>query len=208
MLRVAPRVARFLMRWRLPIVERKRMKALEKTFQTVKDYTIRFEGRGFAANDTLFNIALFFLLAERDIQCMKIDALTHPDEWTRKLCARVIILVIYEMDLDKVSGQALRTALETIGASEEMRKEATDSLRTVRAVQSKLRKEFSFVRNATIGHRDADALLQYRSIRDIRTERVFELAAEFYAGAKGFIDLLPRMMLASSKLDALLRQTK
>jgi hypothetical protein len=49
------------------------------------------------------------------IQAIKIDALTHPDEWTRKLQARVILLTIYEWDADEVSGRAL--AFGTAGSA-------------------------------------------------------------------------------------------
>lgn len=206
MLRIAPEVARWIARWRIPRAERHRRKALDSAFNEVKSQAIRFESTNFEARKIVLNIALFFMLAERDIACLKTDALTHPDEWTRKLFARVIILVIYELDLDKVSGRALQDALESIGASDSIRREAVDALRSVRAVQNKVRKEFSFLRNATIGHRDADALLQYRSIRDMNTNRVFQIAGEFYQAAEPFIRLMPRLMLETSSSSSLLKQ--
>lgn len=202
----APRIARFLMRRRLPLRERERREALESAFKTISAQAIKFEGKGYEACSTLFNIALFFLLAELDIQALKIDALTHPDEWTRKLCARIILLVIHEMDLDKVAGTKLQNALQLIGAPEHLRKEAIASLRAVRSVQNKVRREFAFLRNATIGHRDADALLQYRAIRNLKPEHVLTIAAEFYGAASGFITVLPKLMLESSSFPSLLRQ--
>jgi len=155
---------------------------------------------------TLFNIGFYLLLAERDIQAVKIDALTHPDEWTRKLHARIILLTIYEWDADKVSGRALKDALDTIQVSEELRGQAIDALRSLRVVQRKVTKQFGFIRNATIGHRDPNALVQYRAIRDLRTNDVMAVAAEFYAGVDQFMAVMTKLMAASGTFPALLRQ--
>jgi len=96
--------ARAIMRWWLPVKERKKNKALRNALDTVVEVASKNSGRGFDASSTILNIGLFLLLAERDIQSVKIDALTHPDEWHRKLCARVILLTIHEWDFDKVTG--------------------------------------------------------------------------------------------------------
>lgn len=202
----APKVARAISRWRLLRSESKRRKALEEAFNEVKKQAIKLEHSRFRASNTIFNISLYFLLAERDIQALKIDALTHHDEWMRKLCARVILLTIHELDLDEVSGRSLRDALEQIGASDGLRKEASLALREIRVVQEKARKEFLPIRNATIAHRDPDALLQYRSIRNLKMEVVLTIAVEFYSAAKRFLDLVPKLMLESSSMPALLRQ--
>jgi hypothetical protein len=191
-------LARAYMRLRLRLKERKRWKALQGAFNAIKDQAIKCEHKRYEALRTIFNIALYILLIERDIQSLKIDALTHPDEWTRKLCARLILLAIYEWDIDKVSGVALRDALMTIRVAEEVKTEAVEALRAVRAVQGKAKKKFSALRHATIAHRDPDALAQYRAIRNLRTEEVLATAAEFYAGAERFIAVVPRMMHESS----------
>jgi hypothetical protein len=199
-------LARAIMRLWLPLKERKRRNALRGAFNTIRDEAIKCEERGFGASAVVFNIALYFLIAERDIQCLKIDALTHPDEWMRKLCARVILLTIYEWDLDKVSGSSLRNALNSIGASEAVRTESVEALRLVRIVQRRARKEFGVLRNATIAHRDADAVAQYHAINDLKTEDVFRIAIEFYKGAERFIALMPQLVLESGSTASLVRQ--
>src|SRR5258706_4255933 len=85
-------VSRAIMRRRLPRLERARRKALDQAFETTKYYAIKNEHGTFHGVSILMNIGFYLLLAERDIQSVKIDALTHPDEWTRKLHARVILL--------------------------------------------------------------------------------------------------------------------
>jgi hypothetical protein len=52
------------------------------------------------------------LIADRDIQAVKTDTLTHPDEWTRKLNPRNILLTIHEWDADKVCGRELMNAMD------------------------------------------------------------------------------------------------
>lgn len=199
-------VVRAFMRWRLPRLERKRKQALEATFETAKYYAIRHETGNFPAITLLFNVSLYLLLASRDIQALKIDALTHPDEWTRKLHARIILLTIYEWDADKVTGRGLKDALDAIQASAALKAQAVDALRALRLVQRKVAKEYSFVRNAAIAHRDPNALVQYRAIRDLDVEKVFATAIEFFQAVERFMPVLTSLMLESGTWPALLRQ--
>ncbi|WP_445371255.1 hypothetical protein ACH518_19210 [Methylomonas sp. HW2-6] len=158
------------------------------------------------ASATLLNIALYFLIANRDIQAVKIDALTHPDAWKRSLCARVILLTIHELDMDKVAGIKLREALTDSGVSEESKRLATQALRSVRAVQQKAQKQFAFHRNATIAHRDPDALLQYRAITELDVMVTLQIASEFFEGSQLFISALPDLMLSVGSMPGILRQ--
>jgi hypothetical protein len=194
------------MRWRLPRLERKRKKALEAAFETAKYYAIKNEHGMFPAVTLLFNVGLYLLLASRDIQALKIDALTHPDEWTRKLHARIILLTIYEWDADKVTGRGLRAALDAIQASDAVKAQTVDALRTLRLVQRKIAREYGFIRNAAIAHRDPNALVQYRAIRDLDVDKVFAMTIEFFQAVERFMPVLTSLMLESGTWPALLRQ--
>src|SRR5205807_608267 len=130
------------------------------------------------------------LIAERDIQAVKIDALTHADAWQRSLCARIILLTIHELDMDKVTGQRLKKALDTVSAPKEVKTRAVEALRKVRKVHERAEKEFSFVRNAAIAHRDADAVAQYRAIVQVDELAVLRIAAEFYEASNEFLSVL------------------
>src|SRR5262249_7186051 len=136
----------------------------------------------------------------------KIDALTHPDEWSRKLNARVILLTIYEWDADKVAGRELRSALELMLVPDDLRREAIGLLRSLRITQRKAAKQFSFIRNVAIAHRDPNALVQYRAIRNLKVEEVMAIAVEFYAVAEKFTNLLTRLMIAGNTLPSFLNQ--
>jgi hypothetical protein len=204
--KLAQRVARAYMRQKLPCTERKRRAALEATFETTKYFAIKNENGKFKGLSTLYNIALYLLIADRDIQAVKIDTLTHPDEWTRKLNARIILLTICEWDADMVCGRELKNALEMMLIPDELRHEAIKSLRALRIVQRKANKNFSFIRNAAIAHRDRNALVQYRAIRDLKVDEVMAIGMEFFAAAENFIDLLTRLMLAGNTLPSFLKQ--
>lgn len=204
--RWALRLARAVMRQILPIKERKRRKALEQTFETIKNFAHKQENGRMKGVSTLFNIGLYLLIADRDIQAAKIDALTHPDEWSRKLHARIILLTIYEWDADKVSGRALRDGMVQMLIPEELKQEASASLRRLRKVQEKATAKFASVRNEAIAHRDPDALVQYRAIRDLDVQEVLGVAIEFFDEVGIFISVLTRLMLVGNTFPSYLRQ--
>jgi hypothetical protein len=194
------------MRWVLPWRERERRKELEAAFQVTKTNAIRLENGKFPGLSLLFNIGLYVLIAERDIQAAKIDALTHPNEWTRKLHARLILLTIYEWDADAITGRRLKSAMELMLIPDELRQEAHSALRGLRSVQEKASYEFRFIRNAAIAHRDPDALLQYRAIRDLDVQRVLAVGAEFYTALAAFLTVLIKLMMTGKSLPSLARQ--
>lgn len=201
-------LARFIMRRVLTIKDRKRGQALISTLAEIATQAAKSKRYGFESSAVLFNLALFFLIAERDIQAVKIDALTHPDAWKRSLCARIILLTIHELDMDKVSGSKLREALADAGVSEEAKQQATQALRIIRGTQQKAQKQFAFLRNTTIAHRDSDALLQYKAITEIDEIVVLQIVSEFYQGTHMFIGLLPDLLIQVGTMPGLLSQMR
>ena len=196
----------FYMRPYLIFKDRKRKKVLNETFETVKDLAIKFQKSNFDSSNVIINIALFILLAEKDIQAVKIDALTHPDKWKRNLSQRTLLLIIHEWDLDKVTGKNLKNALENVNASEELKKQTYIALRKIRKAQKHAKKQLGFLRNATIAHRDPDALLQYRSIRNLDEKMVLRLSTEFYEGGEMFMNIVPKLILETGSLQSLFKQ--
>lgn len=208
MVRKARAFARFLTRPRLQWSERKRKAALVSALETVALEAARARRLGFSANTVILNLGLFFLIAERDIQAVKIDALTHPDAWQRSLAARVMLLTIHELDIDKVAGSKLRQALDDGQTPEVLRQQVTDAMRTIRKAQSRAQRQFASLRNSTIAHRDPDAIQQYRDIIDIDGLEITKIAAEFYAGTSKFIEMLPRLVTHLSTWQGVIGQLK
>jgi hypothetical protein len=199
-------LARFVMGWWLAITERKQRLALRNALDTIAAEAIKSRSRDFPASATILNISLYFLIAERDIQSLKISALTHADNWTRKLYLRVLLLTIYEIDLDEVAGATLKRAFEVGKVSKELQTQTHDVLRQVRAVQKKATQKFRFLRNNTIGHRNKDAVAQYLAITELTTDDVFDVAKDFYTAIRPLIDLLPKLLAETGKMESLIRQ--
>lgn len=208
MLRKGQNLARRLSRPRLQWSEHKRKDALVSALETLAVEAARARRLGFEANTTILNLGLFFLIAERDIQAVKIDALTHSDFWKRGLAARVMLLTIHELEIDKVAGNRLRQALDDSATPEDLRQEVTEAMRTIRKAQSRAQRQFSYLRNSTIAHRDPDAIRQYRDIVEIDGMEVTKIAANFYAGTGKFIEIIPRLLEHMSTLQGMLGQMK
>lgn len=193
-LRIGRDFARWISRPRLRWNERKRKKVLISALHTVAVEANRSRRSGLEATTVVLNIALFFLIAERDIQAVKIDALTHPDPWQRSLAARVMLLTIHELDMDKVAGRRLTSALNDGKVPSELRDEVTEAMRAIRKSQANAQRKFAYLRNSTIAHRDPDAIRQYRDITEIDGLEVVQIAAEFYSGTSMFMDVLPSLL--------------
>lgn len=203
---VGPPVRSFMRVW-LTFSERKKKVAMKAAFEEVKNQAINLEHSNYHASKVFMNIGLYFLIAERDIQSVKIDALTHADLWKRNLSLRIILLTIYEWDMDKVTGKKLCEAMNAVKLPERLRNEVTESLRELRKAQSAAKKKLFEVRNYTIAHRDPDALLQYRLIRNLNSSEVLSVAVKFYSASHRFIKVLPEIVLEGGSLQALFRQT-
>jgi len=200
-------VSRLYLRLKLQISERKRKKALEKTFDTIVREAQKAAKREFHSTSEIFNIALYFLLAEKDIQALKIDALTHPNKWKRNLNLRVMLLVMHEWDMSKVApANKMNAIYKNANISEELRREMSLALRAMNKAQTKAKKLLSKIRHSTIAHRDADALLQYRTIIGLDTAEALKILATFYESIGLFNKALPKLLLASSHPRALIKQ--
>lgn len=205
-MRKAQALARRISRPRLQLSETKRKLALVSALETLAFEAARARRLGFEANTVVLNLGLFFLIAERDIQAVKVDALTHPDAWTRGLAARVMLLTIHELEIDKVAGNKLRQALEDGHTPEPLRQEVTEAMRVIRKAQSRAQRQFAYLRNSTIAHRDPDAIRQYRDIVEIDGLEVTKIAADFYGGTSKFIEMIPRLLTQLSTWQGMIGQ--
>lgn len=205
-IRLSQRLARPLSRIWLTLNARKVNRARNAAFDEIVKQATKSENSQFESNKVFFNLALYFLIAEKDIQAVKIDALTHHDFWKRQLSLRIILLTIHEWDMDKVAGRKLKNAMQMSGVHKEIQLEMENALRDVRKAQRRAQDILSNARNATIAHRDPDALKQYRMIRDLDSKLVFQVSGEFYDASRKFITAMPKVILAGGSMQGLLKQ--
>lgn len=201
---------RYCLRIKLVIRERRRSAALTDALNAaVENFKKSKSAIHFESLKIFFNLSLFFLLAEKDIQAVKIDALTHADEWKRNLSLRIILLVIHEWDMAKVApANKLKEAYKIAGISEDLIKEMNLAFRKINKAHARAKQLLSSARHATIAHRDTDAMLQYEMIMKIDPLSTMEVAASFYEGADLFVEVLPKVMLEASSTYSLLKQLR
>ena len=106
----------------------------------------------------------------------------------------------------KVTGKEFHEAMEDAAIPDQLRTEVTNSLRIIRKTQERVRKSLRDLRKTTFAHRDADALVQYRAIRDMDSEAILSLAGEFYDACDEFVAVMPRLAAAGGSFPSLFRQ--
>jgi hypothetical protein len=151
----------------------------------------------------LMNLGLYCLIAEKDIQTVKIDALTHPNSWKRSLSLRIILLTIYEWDMSKVGSNDFKMLLSQSSVDNELQQEFFKALRLLRKSQKDAAKLLRFARNATIAHRDSDALLQLETIESLNTKEVMSITEEFYISVSVFSDVFSKVLLQAGSMNGL-----
>ncbi len=201
------RTLRLYLRIKLTFQERKRSAALTSALDTTIKELKKLNSEKFETLKIFLNLSLFFLIAEKDIQAVKVDALTHPDAWKRNLSLRVMLLVIHEWDMAKAApANKLKEAYEAAEISQDLRDEMKEAFRKINKAHKKAKQLLAHARHATIAHRDSDALLQYEIIIKLDAMETMSVAASFYEGADLFVETLPKIMLEAGSIHSLLKQ--
>lgn len=200
------RTLRAYLRIKLTFQERKRSAALTSALNATIKELKKLNAEKFELKIFL-NLSLFFLIAEKGIQTVKVDALTHPDAWKRNLSLRVMLLVIHEWDMTKAApANKLKEAYEAAGISQGLRDDMKEAFRKINKAHNKAKQLLAHARHATIAHRDGDALLQYETITKLDAMETMNVAASFYEGADLFIETLPKIMIEAGSIHSLLKQ--
>ena len=196
-------VTRFYSRVSLSIKERKKNRVLTDTLKTLKKEIVRARNSENECVQILMNLGLFFLIAEKDIQTVKIDALTHHDEWKRLLSLRIILLTIYEWDMSKANSKNFKELLIQSSVEEKLQKELFNSLKLLRKSRENAAKQLRFERNNIIAHRNSDALLQLNAIQYLNTKVVFNIVTDFYESSGVFMQVFPKILLQAGSIEGL-----
>lgn len=197
----------FKLRIEIKFEQRNKRKVLDQTIKVSVDEIKKINSEKFEAMYNLFNIGLYFLIAERDILSLKADAFTHSDIWKRNLSLRIILLIMYERDMSKVAnGKIMKEIYQDINISEDSKKEMIKALRELSKAQSKAQYLLKDIRNEITAHRDQNSLLQYEKIKSMHILQFKDLFNVYYNASDTFIKILPKVVKESSKLTSLLKQ--
>lgn len=174
---------------------------------TVKEYK-RINEDLFPASKQFFNIGLYFLLAERDVQALKADAFAHPNETKRNIALRALLLTIYEWDMGKVTGRRMQFIYESTGLSDSTKSRLISALKCLKQARKAIESEMSEARHNTIAHREADAFRQYEIISELNIMRFSLSLTKFYEASDALLKSLVEAMLEIGSMESLFHQVK
>lgn len=181
-------------------------KAINAAIETIVKQYRNTNEELFPATKKFFNIGLYFLLAERDIQALKADAFAHPNETKRNIALRALLLTVYEWDMGKVTGRRMNFIYETTGLSEKNKKAVVDSLKELKKARKQVEKKLSETRHNTIAHRDADAMRQYQIISDLEVMGFAPVLTEFYAASDKLLKAMISALYEIGTMESLFHQ--
>ncbi|HGS5148063.1 TPA: hypothetical protein ACMDT9_003960 [Vibrio parahaemolyticus] len=201
---------RYLFRLRLHYKLNREFKVKDKTINNAIDITVReyrkIDESLFPATKQFFNIGLFFLLAERDIQALKADAFSHPNETKRNIALRTLILTIYEWDMGKVTGRKMHFIYEATGLSETSKSQVVSALKELKKARKVIESQFSETRHNTIAHREKEAIKQYEIISELNVMKFSEALTQFYKASDALLTSMIVAMLEIGSPKNLLHQ--
>jgi hypothetical protein len=172
---------------------------------TVIEYK-KFDEASYPATKKFFNIGLYFLLAERDIQALKADAFANPNKTKRNIALRTLLLTIYEWDMSKVTGRGMKYIYEVTGLSEEAKSNLVNALKELRKSRKEIENQLSETRHNTIAHRDPDAMRQFQIISDLEIMQFAPVLTKFYIASDKLLKAMVVAMLEMGTMKSLLHQ--
>lgn len=181
-------------------------KVINRTIETTVKECRKVNQDLFPATKQFFNIALYFLLAERDIQALKADAFAHPNETKRNIALRALLLTIYEWDMGKVTGRRMQFIYESTGLSDSSKNIVVNSLKSLKKARKIIENEMSEARHNTIAHREADALRQYEIISELKIMDFSIALTNFYEASDSLLKSLVSAMLEIGTMESLFHQ--
>lgn len=172
--------------------ERKRVKQLESTIETIRaQYTAAGE-RGLENFQRVHNVGLYLLVFEYDMAILRNDALFSVRRWKKSFVARQMAVTVYEAshDVPHLLGREFRASLEEIGITEKEWVQFNALSKDFHAFGATHRKILKKLRNYVGAHRDNDAALQLSIIEDVDLLEIMELAGDFYEVTRKFFPFL------------------
>lgn len=172
---------------------------------TIREYK-RINQDLFPASKKFLNIGLYFLLAARDVQALKADAFSHPNETKRNIALRALLLTIYEWDMGKVTGRKMQFIYESTGLSDSTKGRIVSALKDLKQARKNIENEMSEARHNTIAHREADAFRQYEIINELNIMKFSLSLTKFYEASDALLRSLVEAMLEIGTMKSLLHQ--
>ncbi|MUK43698.1 hypothetical protein GNP61_19305 [Aliivibrio fischeri] len=180
--------------------------AINKAIATTVYEAKRLDAELFPATKEFFNIGLYFLLAERDLQALKADAFAHPNLSKRSIALRTLLLTIYEWDMGKVTGRRMHNIYQMTNLSDEQKNELVSALKDLKKARKSIESKFALVRHSTIAHREPNALAQYETIEHLDLMKLSKEISIFYIASNRLLKALVSSLLEMRTVPSMLHQ--
>lgn len=172
--------------------ERKRLKQLKRTIETIRAQHAAAVERGFEHYQRIYNVGLYLLIFEYDMAILRNDALFSVRSWKKSFTARQMAVVLYEasQDIPHMLGKEFRESLDATGISESEWREFNAMSKDFHAFRERHREMLKKLRNYVGAHRDKDSALQLSIIEDVDLIEVMELAGDLYEVIRKFLPFM------------------
>jgi hypothetical protein len=174
---------------------------------TVTQYK-RIDESNYPATKEFFNISLYFLLAERDVQAMKADAFANPNKTKRNIALRTLLLTVFEWDMGKVTGRRMQFIYESTGLTEQAKFDVVSALKQLKKARKEIESQFSEIRHNAIAHRDPNAMKQFEIISDLEVMEFAPELTKFYVATDMLFKAMINAMLEMGSMKSLFHQLK
>jgi hypothetical protein len=196
--------------WKLHRKLNKKFLHIDKHIEQAIESTVieyrKIDETNYPATKKFFNVGLYFLLAERDVQALKADAFANPNKTKRNIALRTLLLTIYEWDMSKVTGRGMKYIYEVTGLSEEAKSNLVSALKELRKSRKEIENQLSETRHNTIAHRDPDAMRQFKIISDLEIMQFAPVLTKFYIASDKLLKAMVVAMLEMGTMKSLLHQ--
>lgn len=183
-------------------------KYIEQAIASTVTQLKKVDGAYYPATKEFFNIGLYFLLAERDIQAVKADAFANPNKTKRNIALRTLLLTIYEWDMGKVTGRRMQFIYEATGLSEETKSSVIKALKELRKARREIERQVAETRHNAIAHRLSDAMKQFDIIKDLEIMQFSPALTKLYLASDKLLKAMVNAMLEMSSEKNLFQQIK
>jgi len=181
--------------------ENKRLIALDSAMETIAVELAKAKVAKNKDNEAIFNIVLYTLTIEYDVSVIKFMIPFEIDIWHKRFLARQMAVLMYEStnDLLKLLGRDFKPLIDKLPNRKEITIRLNEIRNELNTFKSSNSAYLSQIRNFSGAHRENDAFEQLVVIRNISSNQILEITAEFMKPITSLTSLNSDIMKSMSK---------
>lgn len=159
---------------------KKNIGVLEGTLETLRQEKKRAEGHGALSLAEVHNTGIYLVLFNFDLTVLMKLMLLERNESIRKVYAKQLALLIYEMfeDFSEIFGKNILEVIKGLPQKDKLMHDFKEIGQGLRNYKKVYEKELRNIRNIVVAHRDHDGNAQIQALSEIDTKEIQILAGE------------------------------